>query len=401
MTARYVILGNGIAGQTCAEKLREQDPDCQIDIVAAERHPLYNRVALPRFLAGQLREDKVMLRSMADHEKSNIGIHFATRATRIDTRAQRVTTDAGQELGYDALLIATGGRPKPSPCAGIDRVFSFQTLDDAKAIIENTDQARNVLVIGGGFIAYELAEAINHRGRAKVTWLIRGSSFLRSVLNPEAWDICRRLGEAAGVTIMTDGHLERVSRPNGSYVGETRKGKQVEFDVLAYGIGLDFNLEPIAGTGIDVRGGIVTDARLRTNVENVYAAGDIAEFYDLMLDRHNQMGTWDNAQAHGLIAAQNMAGHQVELVDVPTYTTTLFGSTLAVIGAASDDPALASVRSYSAEQRQFRKLFFRGERLVGAVMIGSPKGRKKLIEIIRSREPVTRRREDLLDPATL
>ena len=171
--------------------------------------------------------------------------------------------------------------------------------------------------------------------------------------------------------------------------------------MLAYGIGLDFNLEPIAGTGIDVRGGIVTDARLRTNVENVYAAGDIAEFYDLMLDRHNQMGTWDNAQAHGMIAAQNMAGHQVELVDVPTYTTTLFGSTLAVIGAASDDPALASVRSYSAEQRQFRKLFFRGERLVGAVMIGSPKGRKKLIEIIRSREPVTRRREDLLDPAAL
>jgi NAD(P)H-nitrite reductase large subunit len=402
MTARYLILGNGIAGQTCAETLRARDSACSINILAAERHPLYNRVALPRFLAGELREDKVVLRSVADYEKSNIKIHFSTRATRIDPRTQIVHTDSGQSFPFDALLIATGGRPKPPIWPEVDRVFSFQTLDDAKAIIESTDRARNVLVIGGGFIAYELAEAINRRRRAKVTWMIRGPSFLRAVLDPEAWDICRRLGEGAGVDIVTEDRLERVMRRNGGYLGETKKGLRIEFDVLAYGIGLDYNLEPLAGSGIAVRGGVITDARLRSNITNIFAAGDVALFYDRVLGRHNQMGTWDNAQAHGKVAAYNMAGDETDLVDVPTYTTTLFGSTLAVIGAASlEDPPLDSVCSYSAEQRQFRKLLFRGERLVGAVIIGSPKGRKKLIEMIRSCQPVARRREDLLDPSLL
>src|SRR3989475_3967074 len=107
MTRRYVVLGNGIAGQTCAEELRARDPDCSIVMLAAERHPLYNRVALPRFLRGQVREEKVLMRTVEDYQKRGLEIHFETWATEIDAVGKVVRTNRQQELRYDALLIAT------------------------------------------------------------------------------------------------------------------------------------------------------------------------------------------------------------------------------------------------------------------------------------------------------
>ena len=405
MTRRYVILGNGIAGQTCAEELRGLDPDCSIVMVAAERHPLYNRVALPRLLRGQVREEKVLMRTVEDYEKKGLKIHFETWATEIDTSACVVRTNRGHQFAYDALLIATGGRPKPPPWPGsdeVDDVFGFQTLDDTKAIIEKADASQRVLVMGGSFIGYELAEGIAYRKKAKVTWIMRGPWFLRYVLDAEGGQLCRQLGEDAGVQFICEDEVRRFSRQNGHYQAETINGHRVEFDMLSYGVGLDYYSEPAQGNGIEVRRGIVTDAKLRTKAPDVYAAGDIAVFFDLMVGKHNQMGTWDNALAHGKVAAHNMAGADEDFFDVPTYTTTMFGSTMAVMGVTPDvQPDLESVRTFSFEEGFFRKLFFYDDRLVGAIMIGPPKGRKKLIEIMHSRQRIERQREELLDPRNL
>ena len=405
MSRRYVILGNGIAGQTCAEELRKQDSECSIVMIAAERHPLYNRVALPRFLRGQVREEKVLMRTVEDYQKRGLEIYFETWATEIDTQARVVRTNRDQEFPYDALLVATGGRPKPPPwpgCDEVDEVLGFQTLDDTKAIIEKADASGRVLVMGGSFIGYELAEGIAYRQRAKVTWVMRGPWFLRYVLDAEGGQLCRQLGEAAGVEFVVNDEVKRFSRCNGNYLGETLNGRRVEFDMLTYGVGLDYYVEPAQGTGVETRKGIVTDAKLRTGAPDVYAAGDIAVFFDLMVGRHNQMGTWDNAMAHGKVAAHNMAGGDEDFFDVPTYTTTMFGSTMAVMGVTPDvQPDLESVRTFSFEEGFFRKLFFLDDRLVGAIMIGPPKGRKKLIEIMHSRQRIERPRDELLDPTNL
>jgi 3-phenylpropionate/trans-cinnamate dioxygenase ferredoxin reductase subunit len=405
MTRRYVILGNGIAGQTCAEELRARDSECSIVMIAAERHPLYNRVALPRYLRGQVRQEKVLMRTVEDYEKRGLEIHFETWATSVDVREKVVRTNRGQEFTYDALLIATGGRPKPPPWPGSDEVsevFGFQTLDDTNAIIEKADQSEHVLVMGGSFIAYELAEGVVFRKKAKVTWIQRGPWFLRYVLDAEGGQLCRQLGEAAGVEFICEDEVTRFSRCNGHYLAETQRGRRVEFEMMAYGVGLDYYTEPTRDTGIELRRGIVTDAKLRTNAPDVYAAGDIAVFFDQMVGKHNQMGTWDNAMAHGKVTAHNMAGEDEDFFDVPTYTTTMFGSTMAVMGVTPDvQPNLDSVRTLSFDEGFFRKLFFLEDRLVGAIMIGPPKGRKKLIEIMHSRHRIERPKEDLLDPANL
>jgi 3-phenylpropionate/trans-cinnamate dioxygenase ferredoxin reductase subunit len=405
LTRRYVILGNGIAGQTCAEELRKADPEASIVMIAAERHPLYNRVALPRYLRGQVRREKVFMRTAEDYASKNLEIHLETWATEIDFRDKIVRTNRDQEFKYDAILIATGGRPKPPPWPGSDDVnacIGFQTLDDTDAIIEKADASERVLVMGGSFIGYELAEGVSFRQKAKVTWIMRGPWFLRYVLDEEGGQLCRQLGEAQGVQFICSDEVQKFSRKNGRFAAETVNGEKVDFDLLTYGVGLDYYTEPVRHGDVKLEKGIVTDAKLRTSAPDAYAAGDIAVFYDLMVERHNQMGTWDNAEAHGKVAARNMAGGDEDFFDVPTYTTTMFGSTLAVAGVTPDvQPGLESVRTFSFEEKFYRKLFFKDDRLVGAIMIGPPKGRKKLIEIMRSRHKIERPREELLDPANL
>ena len=405
MTRRYVVIGNGIAGQTAAEELRKGDSDATIVMIAAERHPLYNRVALPRYLRGQVRREKVLMRTVEDYARQNLEIHFETWATEIDAKSKVVRTNRGHEFPYDALLIATGGRPKPPPWPGSDEVsacLGFQTLDDTDAIIEKADAAERVLVMGGSFIGYELAEGVSYRKKSQLTWIMRGPWFLRYVLDEEGGRLCRQMGEAQGVEFICSDEVQKFSRRNGHFHAETVNGKQVDFNLLTYGVGLDYYTEPVRDTGIELNKGIVTDSKLRTNAPDVYAAGDVAVFYDLMVERHNQMGTWDNAEAHGKVAARNMAGAAEDFFDVPTYTTTMFGSTLAVMGVTPDvQPDLESVRTYSFEEKFYRKLFFKDDRLVGAIMIGPPKGRKKLIEIMRSRQKIERPKQELLDPNNL
>ncbi len=405
MTRRDLIVGNGIAGQTCAEELRKLDAEASITMVAAERHPLYNRVALPRYLRGQVRREKVFMRTVEDYARQNLDIHFETWVTDIDPRAKVAHTNTGKELPYDALLIATGGRPKPPPWPGSDevsQVIGFQTLDDTDAIIEKADASERVLIMGGSFIGYELAEGVSFRHKAKVTWIMRGPWFLRYVLDEEGGQLCRQLGEAQGVEFITTDEVQKFSRLNGRFLAETVNGRKVEFDLLTYGVGLDYYTEPARDAGVKLDKGVITDAKLRTSAPDVYAAGDVAVFYDLMVERHNQMGTWDNAEAHGKVAARNMAGADEDFFDVPTYTTTMFGSTLAVMGVTPDvQPDLESVRTFSFEEKFYRKLFFKDERLVGAIMIGPPKGRKKLIEIMRSRQKIERPKQELLDPNNL
>jgi 3-phenylpropionate/trans-cinnamate dioxygenase ferredoxin reductase subunit len=405
MTRRYVVIGNGVAGQTAAEELRKADADASIVMIAAERHPLYNRVALPRYLRGQVRREKVFMRTVEDYANRNLDIHFETWATEIDPRSKVVRTNRGQEFPYDALLIATGGRPKPPPWPGSDEVsacLGFQTLDDTDAIIEKADASERVLVMGGSFIGYELAEGVSFRKKAKLTWIMRGPWFLRYVLDKEGGQLCRQLGEAQDVQFLVGDEVERFNRTNGRFTAKTVNGFTIDFDLLTYGVGLDYYTEPARNAGIELNKGIVTDAKLRTSVPDVYAAGDVAVFYDLMVQRHNQMGTWDNAIAHGEVAARNMAGADEDFFDVPTYTTTMFGSTLAVMGVTPDvQPDLESVRTYDFDEKFYRKLFFKDDRLVGAIMIGPPKGRKKLIEIMRSRQVIERPKEELLDPTNL
>ncbi len=394
---RYVIIGNGIAGTTAADTLRKNDPNCSIHLLTNEPYPLYNRVSLPRFLQGVIVEQKVMIRDFAWHEQRDIQLITDTMVTRIDVEGKTVTTDSGQMLPYDALLVATGGwaNPLKAPGAkGTKHIYNFVTLDDTKTIIARMLESRTALAYGGSFISYELCDGFAMR-KLDTTWLMRGPFWLRTSLDPEGGEVVDNIAKKFGVHVIHGDEIESIVPTNGvpGYV-KTKKGREIQADVIGVGLGITLNTQLLAGTPVEMRqdGGVVVNEYLETTVPGVFAAGDVAEFYDSTIDRHHTMGTWDNAMAHGRIVGVNMAGGHEAYVDVPTYTSPLFDVNIAVVGTAeSNNPELTSIARRAPGEKgndNYRKLFFRENRLVGVLMIGSPKGRKKLVEIVKGQQPI-------------
>src|ERR1700737_1228851 len=181
---RYLIIGNGASAPYAAETIRKTDTDGEIPPLTNEPYPLYNRVALPPFLRDEAKREKVFLRTPEQHAEKGIKLLVNTQITALDTEARVATAADGQTFPFDRLLIATGGRPNPLPAPGatpdVKGIYNFQYWDEAAAIRERINTARHAVVIGGSYIAYELAEAYRHHG-LQVTWLIRGPRFLRRV----------------------------------------------------------------------------------------------------------------------------------------------------------------------------------------------------------------------------
>lgn len=390
---RYVIIGNGIAGTTAADILRKNDPNCSIHLLTNEPYPLYNRVSLPRFLQGVITEQKVMIRDFAWHEQRNIQLVTETFVTDVHTDERVVVTDKGQHLPYDALLVATGGWANPLRVPGAEgtkHIYNFVTLDDTKTIIARLLESGTALAYGGSFISYELCDGFAVR-KLNTTWLMRGPYWLRSALDPEGGEVVDNIARKFGVEVIHGDEIESVVPQNGvpAYV-KTKKGREIQTDMIGVGLGITLNTKILANTPVEIWSGVVVNEYMETNVPGVYAAGDIAEFFDPTIGQHHTMGTWDNAMAHGRIVGVNMAGGHEAYIDVPTYTSPLFDVNIAVVGTAeTNNPELESIALREPGEKgneNYRKLFFREDKLVGVLMIGSPKGRKKLVEIVKNQQ---------------
>jgi NAD(P)H-nitrite reductase large subunit len=281
-------------------------------------------------------------------------------------------------------------------------IYNFVTLDDTKTIIARMLESRTALAYGGSFISYELCDGFAVR-KLDTVWMMRGPYWLRTALDPEGGEVVDAIAKKFGVEVIHGDEIVSVVANNGvpNYV-KTKQGREIQADVIGIGLGITLNTQMLKETPLEIRNGVVVNEYLETNVPSVYAAGDVAEFFDPTINRHHTMGTWDNALAHGKIAAINMAGGREPYLDVPTYTSPLFDVNIAVIGVAeSNNPELETVVSREPSEKgneNYRKLFFRQNRLVGVLMIGSPKGRKKLLDLVKNQQLVetTAEREALL-----
>ena len=388
---RYVIVGNGFAGTTCAEQLRKNDAACEITLITDEAYTLYNRIALPPLLRKQVTEQKVIIRDRAWHEKNNINLLLETKIERIIPE-EKVVTANGKSLPYDALLLATGGRPNPlahESAHGARNVFNFQYMDDTKAISECLETSKTAVAIGGSFIAYELAEAFASRGM-ETHWVVRGPHFLRRMLDADAGGMVDDAAKADGVHMHYNQEINDVIRSNGAIAKVvTTGGIELPADCFAVGLGLTMNTEICEGTGIRTGTGIICDDRLETDIKGIFAGGDVAEFHDPIAELHYRMGTWNNAGAHGKVAAANMAGGDVRYHDVPEYSSLLFSTqTITQFGVSPelrDD--LQTVRKIDPAAKHYRALYFWKNRLVGGLLLGKGNraGKRKYLEAIKAK----------------
>jgi NAD(P)H-nitrite reductase large subunit len=387
---RYLLIGNGASGTYAAETIRKTDTEAQITLLTNEPYPLYNRVALPPFLRDEAKREKVFLRTPEQHAQKGIKLLVNTPIVMLDTQERVATAEDGQVFPYDRALIATGGRPNPLPAPGatpeVKGIYNFQYWDDAAAIRERMNTAKHAVVVGGSYIAYELAEAFRHHGLT-VTWLIRGPRFLRRVLDEDGGALVDDIAHTAGVDVQYGGEVAEVHSRDGQVCGvTTTKGDYLQCDIIGVGLGVKMNVDFLKATPITVRGGIVTNEYLETNVPDVFAAGDVAEFFDVSIGLHNQMGTWNNSVSHGRIAGANMLGERKFYNDVPMYSTGLFDSRIRVMGLTPENvPDLESWEHLDAANRNYQRLFFKDGRLVGGCLIGDIRMQTRIIQMIQAR----------------
>ncbi|MGH2449981.1 MAG: NAD(P)/FAD-dependent oxidoreductase [Candidatus Limnocylindria bacterium] len=393
-----MIIGNGAAGTYCAEALRKADAACEITMIDDEPYTLYNRVSLPRYLRGVLLEQRVYVRDMAWHETNRIDLRLETKATHVSFEERTVAIDPGGEIPYDRLLIATGGRPNPLRCPGAEGapyLFNFQYFDEAKGMVERIKDSKVAVVLGGSFIGYELTEAFAFRG-LETHWMMRGPWFLRRSLDEDGGKVIALLAQDEGVQLHFDESIERIERRNGAMDVSGTAGFSATADLVGVGLGLTMNVDIFKGTALRTNVGIVTNEFLETGVPDVWAAGDVAEFFDVVSQRHHRMGTWDNSLNHGRHVAKNMLGAREPYVEVPTYASGMFKSNISVMGVTTEEePSAEAVVEVDLDGRNYKRLFFLEDRLVGAILIGKMRGRKKVLELISSRTPIADRRSVL------
>ncbi|MGI8424906.1 MAG: NAD(P)/FAD-dependent oxidoreductase [Chloroflexota bacterium] len=397
MPAQYVIIGNGVAGTTAADTLRKGDPQCRIVLIDDEPYPLYNRVALPNVLKGKTAPERAIIRQIPWHVENRIELLLETTVTRADTEGRVVTTADGKDFPYDKLLVASGGRPNPLRAPGADGtrgIYSFQTLDDTKALIARAERSKTAVVVGGSFIAYELAEGFRHRS-LDVHWLIRGPRFLHRITDEDGGALVDLLAKQVGVQTHYGETVAEVHAAGGEITGvTTESGARFDCEMAGAGLGLTLRTEFLKNTPVNVNVGVVTNERLETNVAHVYAAGDVAEFYDPYIGTHNVMGTWNNAASHGRVAGSNMlaavAGREPQTYsELPYYTSTMFESQMAAIGTTPDVRSdMEAVGRVDMNAHVYRRLFFYKGRLAGAVLVGDIRVRRQLMEVIKAREVI-------------
>ncbi|MBC5816002.1 MAG: FAD-dependent oxidoreductase [Candidatus Eremiobacteraeota bacterium] len=389
---KYVIVGNGFAGTTAAEQLRKADAECSITMFTDEPYTLYNRIALPPLLRKQVTEQKVIIRDQAWHDKNSITLLLETPVDRIVAEEKYILA-AGKSYPYDALLVATGGRPNfpEFPGApGAANVYNFQYMSDTKALSEQLEDSKAAVAVGGSFIAYELAEAFAKRGM-ETHWIMRGPRFLRRMLDEVAGEMVDHAAREDGVHMHYNDNVKEMVRSNGVVTKViTENGTKIEGQCFGFGLGLAMNTEVLDGTGVETTSnGIVCDDRLETKVKGIFAAGDIADFYDPILEMRYRMGTWNNAGAHGKVVAINMAGGDQRYHDVPEYSSMLFTEqTITQFGLSPEyRQDLDTVTKVDTAAKHYRALYFLKGRLVGGLLLGKGNraGKRKYVEAIKGK----------------
>ena len=399
MSTSHVIIGDGIAGASAAETIREADPDADITVLTDEGEALYNRILIKEFAKGKLPEAPISIHEPEWYDEREIDLQLNTHVTGVDTEAKEIETHESDVYAYDKLLIATGGTPAQVPVDNADAegIHHFWTFQDARAIREHAAEADQGIIVGAGLLGIDLA-AICGAQDVEANYLMRGNRWWRYALSLEGARIIHDALEENGVTPVFDSGVDHfVTDDDGHVTGAVDPdGNEYEGDFTGVAIGLDFNTEFLEGTPIETDNGVVVDEQMETNVEDVYAAGDITQFWDTILDERAQNGAWGSAKQQGAVAAKNMVDPDAdeEFRWVSSYSITHFDFPFLSFGhpTLGDDEC-----EDSYGENEWRRLTFKDGKLIGGVLIGDLSQQSKYKRLIREERQVADKKEMLLE----
>ena len=400
MSESYVIIGDGISGSSAAEALHEAAPDADITVVTDEGEALYNRILIKEFAKGKLPEAPISIHDQEWYDERDIDLVLNTLVTDIDQDAHTIRTHEGETLDYDKLLVAAGGTPNQLPVenSDADGVHHFWTFQDARRIREHAEEADTGVVIGAGLLGIDLA-AICGAQDVDAKYLMRGNCWWRYALSEDGAEIIHDGLREMGVEPVFGSGADHFETEGGEVVATVDpNGERYDSDFVGVAIGLDFNVEILEDTDAIVDGGVHVDEYMRTDAEDIYAAGDITKFWDTIMDERAQNGSWGSAKQQGALAAKTMladAGRDLDVDPfrwVSSYSITHFDFPFLSFGF----PTLGDEdceRKYG--DGEWRRLAFKDGKLIGGVLIGNLAPQSKYKKLIKQ-EAVVADQQDVL-----
>ena len=370
---RYVIVGSGPAGLNAIEAIREVDKEGEILLITAEKYVGYSRPLITYLLGRKVTEEKMYYRTEDYLREMRVDIKPATRVEKVIPEEKTVVTDSGEEIRYDKLLIATGGKPFVPNIEGLTGkkgVFTFTTWEDEEKVekyIEEND-VKEAVVLGGGLIGLKTTEALMELG-VKVTIVELADRILSVTFDRKASEIITEALKKEGCSVITNDTVVKVNGDDTVSSVVLKSGKEIPTKLLVIAIGVKPNVEFLKDSGIEINRGIVVNEKMETNVEGVYAAGDCTEFYDLIDGQRKTIAIWPVAVAQGRVAGYNMAGRTVRYPGgIPMNSVELAGIPTISVGHSNVEDDGYEILTFE-EGNTYKKMVLKDNRLIGAILV--------------------------------
>ncbi|MFN7178017.1 NAD(P)/FAD-dependent oxidoreductase [Hyphomonas sp.] len=370
---RIVIAGAGQAAAQALQSLRQGGFDGSLTLVGEETALPYQRPPLSKaYMKGEFEEERLYFKPAAWYEDQKVEVLLGTRATRIDRAAKTLHLGHGATLPYDALIIATGSRPRPLPCKGADLqgVHDLRTLADVERIRPQMVEGRNMVIIGAGYIGLEAAAVARQMG-LNVTVLEMAPRVLARVTSPVLSEFYTAEHRRQGVTILTSTQLSHLEGKDGVVTGAVlADGMVLPADIVLSGIGILPNDELAKDSGIACSNGILVDRDARTSDPAIFAAGDCASRPLVHYGRDGRLESVHNAIEQGKLAAAAILGLPRPAEDCPWFWSDQYDLKLQIAGLSQGYDTHV-IRGDPAA-RKFAVFYLRNETLIAVDAVNSP-----------------------------
>jgi NAD(P)H-nitrite reductase large subunit len=399
---QFVIIGNSAAGIAAAQAIRQRDKSARIIIVSDEDYFGYCRCLISYYLAGEIKEDKILYRPESFYKENDIELLLNKKVSRVDPKKNRVICEGKDSFAYDALLVATGASPNFPQTEGIKKrgVFGLRTIKDAKEIFGLVPVTKTACILGGGLVGLKAAYALKRRN-LDVKVIIKSQQVLSQILDLESAKIIERRLEDNGIELILGQDIVEIIGEEGEIKAvKLESGKVIGCSLIIVGKGVSANIAIVKDAGINTNEGIVVDSLMQSNIPNIYAAGDVAESFDLAIGRHSMNALWPIAVEQGKIAGANISGeslnydgslgmNSIEFFGLPAIS-------LGVYKVSRDDPSFEEVKITDVKANIYKKLILRQNTLVGAVLVGDIGASGVFLRLIRHRANISSIKEKLL-----
>jgi nitrite reductase (NADH) large subunit len=371
---KHTIIGNSATGLSAIKAIRQSGDSRPIVLISAEKCNAYSPVLTTYYIGDRVKKSQLFFAEDSFYKKHRVQTIFGRRVEAVDPDNRQIHLDDRSRLDYDDLLIASGASARDLDNVDPDAlkyVSTLRTIADAEKIKAASQTAEKVVAIGAGLVSLQTIKAILKK-KLKVTLIVGSGQVLSQQMDRESAFIIQEKLAAQGVEILFGREASHVCRQGDEARVVTSYGETLPADLVIVGKGVQPNIELVKHTSIKTNYGILVDGRMRTNLENIYAAGDVAEGKNEITGKMEVIATWFNACAQGQIAGLNMAGRPARRQgQFRENVTTLLGVVVASIGESN--PAFGQyeeLRHADFKHNELRKMYLDGSRVVGALLVG-------------------------------